>query len=1074
MLTAQTAFGATFLVRNASEDGLNSLRWAITNANNRPGLDEIAFDLPLTGGVIPAILLNNPLPHVTDPVVIDGYTQPGSRGNTLSNGNNAVILVELRARRSLPSFSILSGDSKVRGLAINGLSLSLETRGRNLVEGNFIGLDRSGTAVGEVNGGVGLIVRSPDNFIGGATPFARNVIAAHMSAGIQLLGSGSNNVVQGNFIGTTRTGTGSVLAQTTGISAGTPGNLITSNVIAFHRDNAVEIAATTAMNNSISANSIFDNAGLGIDLGPAGVTPNDHCDVDTGAANELQNSPVLRYATNGGGRLVIEGYLASAPGQIYRIEFFASPQCDESGSGEGKTYLGSTEVLTGGNCVAAFTTSFNVSLAACSIVTATATDARGNTSEFSNCAAVDGVSLVDLSLAGEVRPNPVSVGSNLTYTVGIVNSGPCTATDVELRCVLPQGVAFVSGPGCVNVQGQIVCTLADITPGVSASHAITVRPLASGLFTATFQVSSLQSDGDQDNNRLSLAAKAEARPIVSVFPAVTNVPPGASVTFCAQLSGTGPFEIQWRRNGVNIAGETNRCLQIDNVQVEDGGTYTVVVANDAGATVSASARLVLDLERIQGSDLFTNRTIIGGFSGLIVGTNTTATLEPNEPRHFDKPGGGSVWYAWTAPTTGIATFRTYGSTFDTLLAVYLQCSPSNLVEVAADDDLGRELTSFVRFNVIQGVTYYIVVDGFAGAMGQFTLAWQAEASSLLPVILVQPKSVTVAPGDTVTFSVDAVPGARDIHPECRRPTGTALLQYQWLSNGVPIVGARDFRYSISGVRTQDVGSYSVRVSTFDHTIESRLARLQINVTGRESLSVQAENKFEDAAERPPIELGNPPPQPAPAPQDVLAAAGGAGGGGIVRGYTGTQIFDTTGSTTEPSDEPVCGVIGGASQWITFVPLESGVLYLNTDGSTYNTVMAVFRRSPNNPAVLQMIECDNNSGLDGRDSALSVSVTAGVTNFVMVDGVNGQTGILVLNYSLVTASALTCIGMTSESYPILRLTGRPDMVFTFEVSSNMLIWAPLVTTNSPSEIFDYTDESAPNGMTRYYRALMLPW
>jgi len=193
---------------------------------------------------------------------------------------------------------------------------------------------------------------------------------------------------------------------------------------------------------------------------------------------------------------------------------------------------------------------------------------------------------------------------------------------------------------------------------------------------------------------------------------------------------------------------------------------------------------------------------------------------------------------------------------------------------------------------------------------------------------------------------------------------------------------------------------------------------------------------------------------------------------VVRGYTGTHIFNTAGSGGEPGEQPVCGVVGGASQWITFVPLDTGLLHLNTAGSSYNTVMAVFRRSLANPAVLQLIDCDNNSGQDGRDSALSLPVDSGVTNFVMVDGVNGATGTLHLNYSLITTTLLTPLAPNGLGQPRFRLTGHPAMNFRIETSLDMAIWSTLFTTNSADAIFEFTDTN-PNPQRRFYRAVMLP-
>src|SRR6185503_7786609 len=160
-----------------------------------------------------------------------------------------------------------------------------------------------------------------------------------------------------------------------------------------------------------------------------------------------------------------------------------------------------------------------------------------------------------------------------------------------------------------------------------------------------------------------------------------------------------------------------------------------------------------------GSDFLTNQTQLIGPSGQLTATNRVTGSDPGEPRHFGKPGGSSIWYAWQPQGTGIATFRTVGSAFDTLLAVYIRCSPSNLVEIASDEDSGGNLTSLVRYNAIAGTNYFIVVDGFAGAQGNFALSWDFEPTlAFLPIILAHPQSQTVAPGQSAAFTVNASVG----------------------------------------------------------------------------------------------------------------------------------------------------------------------------------------------------------------------------------------------------------------------------------------------------------------------------
>lgn len=125
-----------------------SLREAIQRANASPGDDAIAFRIP--GGGPHTISLLSELPAITRPVTIDGYTQPGASENTLTAGNDAVILVELDgadAGADASGLVLAGGASIVRGLAIgrfdgSGIRLLSDD---NLIEGNFLGTDATGT-----------------------------------------------------------------------------------------------------------------------------------------------------------------------------------------------------------------------------------------------------------------------------------------------------------------------------------------------------------------------------------------------------------------------------------------------------------------------------------------------------------------------------------------------------------------------------------------------------------------------------------------------------------------------------------------------------------------------------------------------------------------------------------------------------------------------------------------------------------------------------------------------------------------------------------------------------------------
>jgi hypothetical protein len=132
---------------------------------------------------------------------------------------------------------------------------------------------------------------------------------------------------------------------------------------------------------------MFANGGLGINLIPPpvgtedGVTPNDPCDPDEGA-NRLQNFPELILAFSDGGSTTLSGTLNSRPDETFTVGLFANAVVDPSGFGEGQHLVGGITVTTDAACTAHFTLALPNGLTE-QFLTATATDAASNTSEFS-------------------------------------------------------------------------------------------------------------------------------------------------------------------------------------------------------------------------------------------------------------------------------------------------------------------------------------------------------------------------------------------------------------------------------------------------------------------------------------------------------------------------------------------------------------------------------------------------------------------------------------------------------------------------------------------------------------------
>jgi CSLREA domain-containing protein len=301
----------------------------------------------------------------------------------------------------------------------------------------------------------------------------------------------------------------------------TPGPTPTSgaNVIAFNHHDGVKISTAGDVDNLISQNSIFSNAKLGINLVAAtdpisgareGVTDNDAGDGDDGP-NHLQNFPIITDAAVN--TQTIYGTLDSLfSGQSFTIEFFVNDDCDGSGNGEGKTFIGFTRTSVSNFSFTAPSGSF----IAGKIITATATDAKGNTSEFSSCFTATPVSAgADLYIQKTDSPDPVTAGNDLTYTLTVFSKGPAAATNVQVTHALPDGVTFVSSTpsqGTCSGTTTVACNLGAIYNGGTATVKILVKaPNTPGSISNSASVSS-PDDPVNGNNTASAGTQVNACP----------------------------------------------------------------------------------------------------------------------------------------------------------------------------------------------------------------------------------------------------------------------------------------------------------------------------------------------------------------------------------------------------------------------------------------------------------------------------------------------------------------------------------------------------------------------------------
>ncbi|MBN9523109.1 right-handed parallel beta-helix repeat-containing protein, partial [bacterium] len=388
-----------------------------------------------------AVVVNNRVGFGTGPVVI------GNGGYGLDvNGNNNRI-------------GGAAGEGNV--VADNGYGGVYALGVGNVIRGNEIGVARNSRMPG-----AGVLVGGTANAIEG------NTIRYHAGMGVLL--AGDRNTLTGNVISSNgamgvstagvgnRIGGAGALGNTiTGNVGGvrvygptTTGVVVTGNTISENADFGIRIDSNASgtviggpaagdrntirdtfgagigiriesgSGNEVRENAIYNNAGLGIDLGPAGVTPNDSGDTDAGA-NGLQNFPVLINAAAGAATTAIRGYVGTTPSTAVTLRFFTSPGSpDATGYGEGQVFWFSRDVITDATGSVAFDFEGPGVLGPGTVVSATATTA-GGTSEFAKSIRVPSDEFgVTATTLGDQRPGGVAADAGGNFVVVWQGAGP--------------------------------------------------------------------------------------------------------------------------------------------------------------------------------------------------------------------------------------------------------------------------------------------------------------------------------------------------------------------------------------------------------------------------------------------------------------------------------------------------------------------------------------------------------------------------------------------------------------------------------------------------------------------------
>ena len=545
----------------------------------------------------------------------------------------------------------------------------------------------------------------------------------------------------------------------------------------------------------------------------------------------------------------------------------------------------------------------------------------------------------------------VESGQSVTFSVTALGSEP-----------LAYQWFFENSP--INGATNQTFTLSSVTPSSAGSYTVRVSNVVNALVSERAMLTVTEP------------------PVILTQPLSQTVNAGSNFTISVLVGGATPLTYQWIFNEQVLSNATGATLTRSSARPEHAGDYRVIITNPYGTLSSAVAHLDVVVPVLPFEDQFARVVNMQNTLYLLgTGSNSNATRENLEPLHDGEKAVRSVWLAWTAPASGVVRVNTLGSDFDTVLAIYSGTDLSSLTPVESDDDSGPNHTSALSFNAVEGTTYRIAIAGYLGTSGNIGFELELTPRTIaLPIFLSQPRNYSVAPGGDADLNVSF--------------NSEEAVQIEWLFMGNPVANIT-MSNTLRSIDEAQVGRYRVKLTTPTHVLYSRYAEVQINSRGLSNVLAQDKiGRALDYAQMIPATV-----VPTGTPKSGGGAKSAGAGGSGSHGYTTTQIFSTAGATVDPGEPVHCGLGGGHSTWFVYQAETNGTLRIDTEGSSFDTVLAVYIGPGDSYSTLTNVACDNNSGSNGLTSVVLFQATQGVTYYIAVDGVGSATGTVKLHINL---------------------------------------------------------------------------
>ena len=337
--------------------------------------------------------------------------------------------------------------------------------------------------------------------------------------------------------------------------------------------------------------------------------------------------------------------------------------------------------------------------------------------------------------------------------------------------------------------------------------------------------------------QLSFLSSSNLQPTVLRRPSDRALRIGDPLILSIGIVRVRGMDLTWYLNGHPVTGDSaGPTLVIPSLQSTNLGFYYVKLELNDDHFVSTPVEVQVNSEgqsdvlaRYKMGDaaqsglarkLSGNLGVTLGYNGTQIFNTTNSILDTNAPTICGVTGGAPYWFAYQAPTNGIMTVDTTGSSYDTLLGVFTYdgtlYSYTNLISVTCDTANGpKGQPSTVQFVTEAGRNYFIVVDGVNGARGIAHLNYSLVPgfAPQPPVITTQPDSLTVSKGTAVALSLVA--------------EGTWPLGYQWLHDGAILNQQTNASLLLNRPQTGDAGAYTVVVTNSSGSVTSSPALVRV-------------------------------------------------------------------------------------------------------------------------------------------------------------------------------------------------------------------------------------------------------